>query len=194
MMSKRIVFKYKKSRQYNHNIWNITNPNFNINIKEPKNFKYYQYSFRFKEQNKFLLSYSASLTKKQLKKIYLKAKNSKGIHIQNFMSLFQRRIDVNIFLMNIAKTVFEARQLINHGYITINGKKIKNSNYLLKSNDLVQLKINLKNLDISNNPIYKNVLFDLESNSYLLLNSSSSMILKDNYNYMQEYLINFLYR
>lgn len=198
-MTKRKVYKYKKSRQYGYNIWNIENRNLRIRKQRTINYKYYQFTFRFKEEKRFLSEFSANISKNQFKKIYYRAKNAKGIFLQNLLSLFQSRLDISLYRLGLVKSVFHARQVINHGLIRINGKTIKSTNYMLQTNDILDYssfinEVSMYNITRRNKQLLRSFLIDLDLKSIIILNTYSNIKLNSNYYYRQEYLFNFLYK
>lgn len=58
------------------------------------------------------------------------------------LNLFETRLDVVVFKLNWAMSIYHAKQLINHGHIQVNGKKIKTPSYILRPNDLIQVSSN----------------------------------------------------
>lgn len=77
----------------------------------------------------------------QLKNLfnYLKNRNNNNNIIHKFVILLESRLDMIIFRSKIAKTIFESKQIINHGKIKVNNKIITSSNYILKKGDIITL-------------------------------------------------------
>ena len=87
--------------------------------------------------------YYTRLSDKQLKLLCKKAnlknkslKNKKELDLLFY--LLENRLDIIIFRSNIVKTIVSAKQIINHGHVYVNKKKVLNSNFLLKTGDLVE--------------------------------------------------------
>ncbi len=70
---------------------------------------------------------------------YLKNRNNNNNIIHKFVIILESRLDMVIFRSKIAKTIFESKQIINHGKIKVNNKIITSSNYILKRGDIITL-------------------------------------------------------
>ena len=79
------------------------------------------------------------MTEKQFKNLYLKASQQKGNVTENLIGLLERRLDAVVFRMNLAPTIFSARQLVSHKHILVNGKKLNIPSYSVKVSDVVEL-------------------------------------------------------
>ena len=66
----------------------------------------------------------------------------------NFLQLLERRLDNVVFRLGFASTRPQARQLVNHGHITVNGKKLDIASYEVKIGDVISLKDSSKNLKV----------------------------------------------
>jgi len=86
------------------------------------------------------------LTEKQFHRYYLMAEKLRGIVGENMLILLERRLDNVIYRMGIGISRAQARQLVNHGHITINGNKVDIPSYLIKAGDVVAVKDNKKDL------------------------------------------------
>jgi len=80
-----------------------------------------------------------NMTEKQFKNLYLKASQQKGNVTENLIGLLERRLDAVVFRMNLAPTIFSARQLVSHKHILVNGKKLNIPSYSVKVSDVVEL-------------------------------------------------------
>jgi len=81
-----------------------------------------------------------NMQEKQFKSFYLKARKQKGNTTENLMSLLERRLDAVVYRLNLAPTIFSARQLVSHKHILVNGKSVNIPSYLVNPNDVVELK------------------------------------------------------
>ena len=81
-----------------------------------------------------------NVTEKQFKNLYLKARQQKGNVTENFVGLLERRLDAVVYRLNLAPTIFAARQLVSHKHILVNGKRINIASYLVNINDSVELR------------------------------------------------------
>lgn len=91
---------------------------------------------------KFKLLYG-NFTSKKIKKFIKQALNSKisGVNIV-FLKIFEKRLDTILYRAKFSKSIREARQLIVHGKILVNNKKIKSQCYYAKPGDLITIKVN----------------------------------------------------
>ena len=78
--------------------------------------------------------------------IYRKALSKKGDTTENLIALLESRLDTVIYRAKFAPTVFSARQIINHGHIRVNKKKVNISSYVVKSTDLIEIREKSKKL------------------------------------------------
>ena len=76
----------------------------------------------------------------QFRMYYEKADAMKGITGENMLSLLERRLDNVIFRLGIGASRAQARQLVNHGHFTVNGKKVNIPSYIVKKGDVIAVK------------------------------------------------------
>ena len=72
----------------------------------------------------------------------------KGDTSENLIGLLERRLDAVIYRAKFATTIFSARQLINHGHVKVNGKKVNISSYSVKEEDSIEIRDKSKQLAI----------------------------------------------
>ena len=72
----------------------------------------------------------------------------KGDTGENLIGLLERRLDAIIYRAKFATTIFSARQLINHGHVRVNGKKVNISSYIVKEEDSIEIRDKSKQLAI----------------------------------------------
>ena len=72
----------------------------------------------------------------------------KGDTSENLIGLLERRLDAVIYRAKFATTIFSARQLINHGHVRVNGKKVNISSYSVKEEDTIEIRDKSKQLAI----------------------------------------------
>lgn len=96
------------------------------------------YGVQLLEKQKIRFTYG--LSEKQLKKTFEAAGKLKGIHGENFLKVLESRLDNVVFRMGLANTRNGARQLVNHGHITVNGKKVDIPSYQVKPGDMIAVK------------------------------------------------------
>ena len=94
-----------------------------------------EYGAQLKEKQKVKFVYG--VLEKQVHKYYLKASNMKGITGDNMLQLLELRLDNVVYRLGFASTRREARQLVNHGHYTVNGKSVNIPSYLVDVNDVI---------------------------------------------------------
>ena len=104
------------------------------------------YSLQLKEKQKVKFVYG--LLEKQFKGYYDKASRMRGVTGENMLILLERRLDNVVYRLGLGKTRAMARQLVNHGHITVNGRRVDIPSYLVKAGDIVAVKENKKDLPI----------------------------------------------
>jgi len=150
-MTKRLASKHKVDRRLKVNLWGRPKSPFNSRNYPPgqhgKNKKGkpsdYGTQLEAKQKMKF---YYGNMNERQFRNVYRKALKKKGNTTENLVSFLERRLDTVIYRAKFAPTVFSARQLINHGHIKVNGKKVNIPSYLLKSEDSIELKEKSKDM------------------------------------------------
>ncbi len=97
-----------------------------------------EYGMQLNEKQKVKFVYG--VLEKQFHRYYLKAANMKGITGENLLKLLELRLDNVIYRLGIAKTRRMARQIIVHGHILVNGKKVDIPSYSVKVGDVITLR------------------------------------------------------
>ena len=100
------------------------------------------YAEQLKEKQKVRFMYG--INERQFRKTFDEAKKIQGIHGENFLRLLESRLDNIVYRLGLATTRRGARQLVNHGHITVNGKKVDIPSYRVKVGDTVAVKENSK--------------------------------------------------
>ncbi len=100
------------------------------------------YGVQLKEKQKVRFMYG--LNEKQFRKTFDEAGKLKGVHGENFLRLLESRLDNLVYRLGFSTTRRGARQLVNHGHITVNGKKVDIPSYRVKVGDTIALKENSK--------------------------------------------------
>jgi len=106
------------------------------------------YNVQLTEKQKARFMYQIS--EKQFKKLVEESGKMKGVHGENLLFLLESRLDNIVYRAGFATTRRGARQLVNHGHVTVNGKKVDIPSYRVKINDVVSLKEDDKNLKVIN--------------------------------------------
>lgn len=102
-----------------------------------------EFGLQLKEKQKFKLSYG--LNERNLKQIFLKAEKAKGSAAEKIIELLERRLDNVVFRLGFASSRGEARQLVSHGFILVNKKKVSSPGFCVKTGDVISLKPESKN-------------------------------------------------
>ena len=104
------------------------------------------YGVQLQEKQKVRFMYG--LNEKQFKKTFEDAGKMKGVHGENLFRLLESRLDNLVYRIGFATTRRGARQLVNHGHITVNGKKVDIPSYRCVPGDVITLKESDKELAI----------------------------------------------
>jgi small subunit ribosomal protein S4 len=96
-----------------------------------------EYALQLNEKQKVKFIYG--VLEKQFRSYYEKAARMKGNTGDELMTLLERRLDNVVFRLGLANTRREARQLVNHGHFTIDGKRVNIPSYLVKAGDVVAI-------------------------------------------------------
>lgn len=102
------------------------------------------YGLQLQEKQKVRFMYG--LGEKQFRKTFDEANKLKGVLGENFLKLLESRLDNLVYRIGFANTRKAARQLVNHGHITVNGSKVDIASYRCKPGDVIAIKENSKDL------------------------------------------------
>ena len=150
-MTKRLASKHKVDRRLKVNLWGRPKSPFNSRNYPPgqhgktKRGKTSDYGTQLAAKQKMKFYYG-NMNERQFRNMYRKALNKKGNTSENLIGFLERRLDTVIYRAKFATTVFSARQLINHGHIRVNGKKVNIPSYLVKEEDAIEVKDKSKDL------------------------------------------------
>ncbi|WP_026511467.1 MULTISPECIES: 30S ribosomal protein S4 [unclassified Butyrivibrio] len=108
------------------------------------NKKMSEYGLQLREKQKAKFIYG--VLEKPFRNYYDKADRQKGQTGENLMVLLERRLDNVVFRMGFARTRREARQIVLHKFITINGKVVNIPSYLIKAGDVIEVKEAARNI------------------------------------------------
>ena len=96
-----------------------------------------------------LKGYYGSISEKQFRRYLRRGDPPQGRHgSENLIGLLERRLDAVIYRAKFVPTVFAARQFINHGHITVNGKRVNIASYQVKPGDVIAIKESSRQLAI----------------------------------------------
>ncbi|HEY4602262.1 MAG TPA: 30S ribosomal protein S4 [Cerasibacillus sp.] len=105
-----------------------------------------EYGLQLQEKQKLRFMYG--LNERQFRNLFERAGKMKGVHGENFMVLLESRLDNLVYRLGFARTRRQARQLVNHGHITVNGQRVDIPSYQVKVGQTIGLREKAKNLDI----------------------------------------------
>ncbi|MBM7554943.1 30S ribosomal protein S4 [Thalassobacillus pellis] len=104
-----------------------------------------EYGLQLQEKQKLRFMYG--LTERQFRRLFEEAGNMKGIHGENFMTLLESRLDNIVYRLGLARTRRQARQLVNHGHVTVDGGRVDIPSYRVKPGQTIGLREKSQNLD-----------------------------------------------
>lgn len=105
-----------------------------------------EYGVQLQEKQKVRFTYGMS--EKQFKKVFALAEKMQGKHGENFLRLLETRLDNVVYRLGFATTRRQARQLVNHGHVLVNGNKLDIPSYLVQPGQTISLKDSSKKLTI----------------------------------------------
>lgn len=159
-MSKRRTSKYKLDRRLGVNLWG--------RAKSPIDRREYgpgEHGQRRRKISDFgaqllakqrLKGHYGEISEKQFRRIYAEAVRRRGDTVENLVGLLERRLDMVVYRMNFAPTIFAARQIVNHGHIHVNGVRVTVPSYRVGDGDTVEVRAKSKQhpliMDAAQNP------------------------------------------
>lgn len=102
-----------------------------------------EYGLQLNEKQKVKFIYG--VLEKQFRKYYVMATKKNGITGEMLLQILETRLDNVIYRLGLANTRREARQIVNHGHILVNGKKVDIPSYLVKPGEVITIKEKTKN-------------------------------------------------
>lgn len=105
-----------------------------------------EYAQQLQEKQKVRFTYGVN--EKQFRNLFNKAGKLEGKHGENFLFLLESRLDNLVYRLGFATTRRQARQLVNHGHVLVDGKKVDIPSYTVKPGQTIELKEGSKNLAI----------------------------------------------
>ena len=150
-MSKRHSAKYKIDRRMGENIWGRPKSPVNQRQYGPgqhgqrRKSKVSDFGIQLRAKQK-LKGYYGNLTEKQFSRIYQEAARRKGNTSENLIALLESRLDAIVYRSKFAPTPFAARQLVNHGHVLVNGKRVNIPSYRCKPEDKIEIRERSRNM------------------------------------------------
>jgi len=145
MSEKRPKSKHKIDRRLGCNLWGRAKSPYNRREYGPgqhgqgRRKKPTDYGIQLQAKQK-LKGYYANIGEKRFRRYFQDADRRRGDTGHNLIELLERRLDAAVYRMMFVPTVFAARQFVNHGHVTVNGKKVNIPSYSLKDGDVVEVK------------------------------------------------------
>ncbi|MDE5748137.1 MAG: 30S ribosomal protein S4 [Acetatifactor sp.] len=112
------------------------------NARAGKKVSEYGLQLREKQKAKFIYG----VLEKPFHNYYVKADRMKGMTGENLMVMLESRLDNVVFRMGFARTRREARQVVGHKHVTVNGKVVSIPSYLIKAGDVIEIKESARSL------------------------------------------------
>jgi small subunit ribosomal protein S4 len=143
-MSKRVSAKFKLDRRMGENIWGRGKSPVNKRSYGPgqhgqrRSKKLSDYGTQLMAKQK-LKGYYGNITEKQFRKYYQEAVRRQGDTGENMIGLLERRLDAVVFRAKFAISPFAARQLVSHGHVKVNGKRVTIASYQIREGDTIEL-------------------------------------------------------
>jgi small subunit ribosomal protein S4 len=105
-----------------------------------------EYAVQLKEKQK--AKYTYGLLERQFRNLFEKASRKKGITGENLLKMLEGRLDNTVYRLGFAASRAQARQLVTHKHVSVNGQIVNVPSFLLKPGDKVALRERSKNLDV----------------------------------------------
>ena len=151
-MAKRENAKYKINRRLGVNLWG--RPKSPVNRREygpgqhgQRRKKPSDYGIQLMAKQK-LKGYYGNIGERQFRRLYDEAVRRKGDTGANLIELLERRLDTVVYRMKFVTTVFAARQFVNHGHIKVNGRRVNIGSYMVKDNDVIEVREKSKQANV----------------------------------------------
>ena len=150
-MSRRDASKYKINRRLGVNLWGRQKSPLNRN----RDYGPGQHGQRRKKPSDYgvqlmakqkLKGYYGNIGERQFRRLYQEALRRKYETGEALIELLERRLDAVVYRMKFAPTVFSARQLVNHGHVRVNGKRVNIPSFQVSDNDAIELKEKTKQM------------------------------------------------
>jgi small subunit ribosomal protein S4 len=151
-MAKRIAAKHKIDRRLGVNLWGrpkspLNNREYGPGQHGQRRRKPTDYGVQLMAKQK-LKGYYGNIGEKQFRKYFAEAVRRKGDTGENLIGLLETRLDAVVYRMKFVPTVFAARQLVNHGHVKVNGKRVNIPSFLVREGDVVEVKEKSRELPV----------------------------------------------
>jgi small subunit ribosomal protein S4 len=150
VMTKRVEAKNKICRRLGVNLWGrarnpIVKRDYPPGEHGSKRRKISGYGQQLMAKQK-LKGYYGNITERQFRRVYQEAARRRGDTAEHMVGLLERRLDTVVYRLNFVPTVFAARQFVNHGHVTVNGRRVTIPSYVVREGDVVEVREKSKNL------------------------------------------------
>ncbi len=105
-----------------------------------------EYAVQLREKQKARFIYN--VMEKQFRKLYEEANRKDGVTGLNLVEYLERRLENVVYRMGFAKTRRQARQIVSHGHVLVNGRRVNIASYRVKVGDVISIVENSKNLEL----------------------------------------------
>jgi small subunit ribosomal protein S4 len=151
-MGKRSASKYKIDRRLGVNLWGRPKSPYNKREYGPgqhgqRRFKISDYGLQLRAKQK-LKGYYGNIGERQFRRYYTDAVRRRGDTGENLVGLLESRLDAAVYRLKFVPTVFAARQIVSHGHVRVNGKRVTIPSYRLKEGDEIEIKEKSRELPV----------------------------------------------
>jgi small subunit ribosomal protein S4 len=150
-MTKRATAKYKLDRRMGENLWGRPKSPVNKRSYGPGQHgqrrakKLSDYGTQLQAKQK-LKGYYGNITERQFHKYYVEAARRQGDTGENMIGLLERRLDAVVYRAKFVPTPYAARQLVSHGHVKVNGRRVTIPSYQVKEGDSIELTAKAKDM------------------------------------------------
>ncbi len=150
-MTKRIQAKFKINRRLGVNLWGRSKSPLAKGKENPPG----QHGARRRKPSDFgtqlmakqkLKGYYGNISEKQFRKLYDEAVRRRGDTSEQLIELLERRLDAVVYRMKLVPSPFAARQVVSHGHIQVNGRRVNIPSYRVKDNDVISVRTKSKDM------------------------------------------------
>lgn len=121
------------------------------NLRPNANKKLTEYGIQLREKQKARFVYG--VMEKQFYKLYEEATRKEGVTGELLLQYLERRLDNVVYRLGLGSTRRQARQLVNHGHVLVNGKKVNIVSFRVKQGDVIEVREKSKELDFIKNSV-----------------------------------------
>jgi small subunit ribosomal protein S4 len=152
-MTKRVRAKHKIDRRLGENIWGRPKSPLNRRESRPGQHgdrrvgKTSDFGQQLKAKQK-LKGYYANISERQFVRVYKEAARLKGSTSEHLIGLLERRLDAVVYRAKLVPTPFAARQVVSHGHVTVNGRRVTIPSYRVRVGDVIELREKAKQLPL----------------------------------------------